>query len=54
MKQVKLNPPVDNLLTELSKTRKNISHINSTKQGIVAELIIALHKREVQQNNVSL
>ncbi|AUR93124.1 hypothetical protein NVP1211B_25 [Vibrio phage 1.211.B._10N.222.52.F11] len=54
MKQVKLNPSIDELLTELSKSRKNIGHVNSTKQGIVAELIISLHKKEVQQNKVSL
>lgn len=54
MKQVKLNPSIDELLNELSKARKKIGHVNSTKQGIVAELIIALHKKEVQQNKVSL
>ena len=54
MKQVKLNSSIDELLTELSKSRKSIGHVNSTKQGIVAELIITLHKKEVQQNKVSL
>ena len=54
MKQVKLNLSIDQLLTELSKSRKGIGHVNSTKQGIVAELIIALHKKEIQQNKVSL
>jgi len=54
MKQVKLKPSIDELLTEISKSRKEIDHINSTKQGVVAELIIALHKKEVQQKKVSL
>jgi len=46
MKQVKLNPNVDELLTELSKKRKSAGSLVSTKQAIVHELIMALHKKE--------
>jgi hypothetical protein len=53
MKQVKLNPSIDELLTEISRSRKNSGHINSTKQGVVAELIMSLHKKEIQRNEVS-
>lgn len=48
MKQVKLNPHVDELLTELSEKRKKEGKLNATKQAIVHELIMALHKKEVK------
>jgi hypothetical protein len=54
MKQVKLNPSIDQLLNEISTTRKSIGHLVSTKQSIVAELIIGLYKKEIKQNKVSL
>ena len=46
MKQVKLNDNVDKLLSELSDKRKDNGALNSTKQAIVHELIMALHKKE--------
>ena len=46
MKQVKLNPNVDRLLTEIAAKRKEEGKLNSTKQAVVAELIISLHKKE--------
>ena len=46
MKQVKLNDNVDKLLTELSDKRKSTGKLNSTKQSIVHELIMSLHKKE--------
>lgn len=48
MKQVKLNDNVHKLLTELSDKRKDNGSLNSTKQAIVHELIMALHKKEVK------
>ena len=46
MKQVKLNPNVDKLLTEIANKRKEEGKLNSTKQSVVAELIMSLHKKE--------
>ncbi len=46
MKQVKLNPNIDELLTKVSAIRKEKGQLNSTKQAIVAELILSLHKKE--------
>jgi len=46
MNQVKLNPNVDNLLTKISIKRKKDGSLNSTKQAIVAELVMGLHKKE--------
>ncbi len=46
MKQVKLNPNVDKLLTEVSEKRKKQGELNSTKQAIVAELVMSQHKKE--------
>ena len=46
MKQVKLNDNVDKLLNEISVKRKSNGTLNSTKQAIVHELIMALHKKE--------
>lgn len=48
MKQVKLNDNVDKLLTEVSTKRKEKGALNSTKQAIVHELIMALHKKECE------
>lgn len=48
MKQVKLNDNIDKLLTELSKKRKEEGSIISTKQSIVAELVIKQHKKEIK------
>lgn len=47
MKQVKLNPNVDKLLTAIAKNRKECGKLNSTKQAVVAELIMSLHKKEI-------
>lgn len=47
-KQVKLNDNVDRLLNELSDKRKESGALNSTKQAIVHELILALHKKEIK------
>jgi len=49
MKQVKLNDNIDKLLTELSVKRKDKGALNSTKQAIVHELIMSLHKKECKQ-----
>ena len=46
MKQVKLNPNVDRLLSELSAKRKEAGELNSTKQSVVAELVMSQHKKE--------
>lgn len=46
MKQVKLNENIDILLSELSYIRKQKGALNSTKQAIVHELIMALYKKE--------
>lgn len=46
MKQVKLNPNVDRLLTEVASKRKEEGKLNSTKQAVVAEMIMAVHKKE--------
>ena len=48
MKQVKLNENIDKLLTQLSEQRKNKGALNSTKQAIVHELIMSLHKKEIK------
>ncbi len=48
MKQVKLNDNVDKLLTELSANRKKNGALNATKQAIVHELVMALHKKEIK------
>ena len=47
MKQVKLNPNVDKLLSEIASKRKKEGKLNSTKQAVVAELIMISHKKEV-------
>ena len=54
MKQVKLNDNIDKLLTELSVKRKDKGALNSTKQAIVHELIMSLHKKECKQWNTYL
>jgi len=46
MKQVKLNDNIDRLLSDISKKRKDKGSLNSTKQAIVHELIMSLHKKE--------
>ena len=46
MKQVKLNSNVNRLLTEVAAKRKEEGLLNSTKQAVVAELIMAQHKKE--------
>lgn len=48
MKQVKLNDNIDKLLNELSVNRKKTGILNSTKQAIVHELIMKLHKKEIK------
>ena len=47
-KQVKLNDNVDKLLTEISDKRKSSGALNSTKQAVVHELILAQHKKEIK------
>lgn len=49
MKQVRLNEYVNELLNEIAQTRKKLGSLNNKKQDIVAEQIIALHKKEVKQ-----
>ena len=46
MKQVKLHSKTDELLTALSKKRKLDGELTSTKQGIVAQLVLLAHKKE--------
>ena len=50
MNQVKLNPNVDKLLTKISIVRKEKGLLNSTKQAIVAELIMGLYKKECKDD----
>lgn len=49
MKQVKLNDNIDKLLTEISDKRKNNGELNSTKQAVIHELVLAQHKKEIKQ-----
>lgn len=51
MKHVRINPKIDVLLTELSKHRKAEGELNSTKQDIVGELVLSLHKKEIGSKN---
>ena len=46
--QVKLNPNINRLLNEISEARKESGALNSTKQAVVAELIMNLHKKETK------
>ena len=46
MKQVKLNPNVDKLLSAIAFKRKEAGELNSTKQSLVAELVMNQHKKE--------
>jgi hypothetical protein len=48
MKQVKLHPNVDRMLSEISKQRKEAGRTACSKQAVVAQLIIDQHKREVK------
>lgn len=48
MKQVKLNDNIDALLTEISDKRKSKGELNSTKQAIIHELVLAQHKKEIK------
>jgi len=43
---VKTNKRTSDLLTELSKTRKDNCAMNRTKQDIIAELVESAHKKE--------
>lgn len=45
-KQVKLSNIVNDLLDAISEKRKNEESFIKTKQSIVAEAVIALHKKE--------
>jgi hypothetical protein len=51
-KQVKLSEPINAMLDEISQARKLAGALNSTKQGIVAELITNLHKKETKRQGV--
>ena len=46
MKQVKLNPNVDKKLSDIAAKRKEAGELNSTKQSVVAELVMNQHKKE--------
>ena len=48
MKQVKVNDNVNELLEAIASKRKNKGELNSTKQAIVHELIMAAHKKEIK------
>lgn len=45
-KQVKLSGLTNSQLDEISKKRKKEEILNSSKQAIVAELVMKLHKKE--------
>lgn len=47
MKQIKIPDQADILLAELSAARKRKEHLNSSKQGIIAELVMNEHKRVI-------
>ena len=46
MKQVRLNPNTDRLLTEMSDKRKADKKLVISKQSIIAELVMNQHKKE--------
>ena len=46
MKQVKLHQNVDRMLSDISKQRKEDGRTASSKQAVVAQLIIDQHKKE--------
>ena len=46
MKMVGLNPNVDRLLNEIVGKRKAAGELNSTKQAVIAELVMNQHKKE--------
>tara|TARA_R110002020_G_scaffold475890_1_gene713789 strand:- start:44126 stop:44272 length:147 start_codon:yes stop_codon:yes gene_type:complete len=48
MKQVKLNDNVNTKLDEIAKKRSEAGELNSTKQAIIHELVLALHKKEIK------
>jgi|GEM_PF-2072086 len=45
---VVLTPTIDKLLKEIVTAREDRTHLSVTKKGVVAELIIACHKKEVK------
>ena len=47
-KQVHLLPNINKMLEEIAFNRKMDNKLNSTKQSIVAELIIKQHKKEIK------
>ena len=49
MKQVKLNDNVNRLLDEISDKRKEGDELNSSKQSIIHELVLAQHKKELKK-----
>lgn len=53
LKQVRMNNTVNGLLNDISEKRREQDHLNWSKQGIVAELIISQHKKEVTQKKLA-
>lgn len=51
MKQIKLRPNIDEMLTALSKKRKEDGALVFTKQQIVAELVMKQHDHEIKQSS---
>jgi hypothetical protein len=49
IKQIRLIPEVDEMLSEMSKSRKDKGELIKTKQAIVNQLIIKEFKREFKQ-----
>lgn len=45
-KQVKLNTGINDMLNKISEKRKGEESLVNSKQSIVAEAVIALHKKE--------
>lgn len=50
-KQIRLPEPVDKKLSEISWYRKAKGEIVNSKQGIISELIIAAHKKEMPRDS---
>ena len=48
MKQVKVNDNVNELLEAITKKRQDNGELNSTKQAVVHELIMAAYKKEMK------
>lgn len=51
-KLLRLTERADRLLSEISKSRKQEQALVYTKGGIVAELVMAAHNKEVAQHKI--